>query len=134
MIDTKMKGIQSQSCLSSEKVLQFDSFGSQINLNYENGSESYRSATGSCLSILLYFLTLVYAIQNLQILLGYKGSTFSTSTNVSYHDSSFIFSEEKGFQMAFAVADPSDPDGKFNFEEYYDVRVRQYTYDANSLG
>ena len=35
--------------------------------------------------------------------------------------------------MAFAVADPSDPYGKFNFEEYYDVRVRQYTYDANSL-
>ena len=111
-------------------MLQFDSFGSQINLNYENGSTSFRSATGSCLSILLYLLTLVYAIQNLQILLGYKGTSFSTSTNVSYHDSSFIFSEEKGFQMAFAVIDPVNPQQDFDFEEYYQVRAKQYYYDS----
>ena len=36
--------------------------------------------------------------------------------------------------MAFAVADPSDPDVNFNFEEYYDVRVREFIYDANSPG
>ena len=71
-----MKTNGSRNCLKSEKVLQFDNFGSQINLNYENGSSSYRSAIGSCLSIILYLLTLVYAMQNVQIMLNYKSSQF----------------------------------------------------------
>ena len=91
------KGNKTNGCLKSEKVLQFDSFGSQINLNYENGSSSYRSAIGSCFSIFIFLLTIVYSIQTFQIFLGYKGTQFSTSTNNSFHDSSYIFTQENGF-------------------------------------
>ena len=60
-------------------------------------------------------------------MLNYKGSQFQTSTNDSYHDSSFVFNEEKGFQMAFGILNPLKPEDKF--EEYFQAEVYQYQYD-----
>ena len=54
-------------------------------------------------------------------MLNYKGSQFQTSTNDTYHDESFEFTEEKGFQMAFGIVEGLNPEARF--EEYFDVAV-----------
>ena len=54
-------------------------------------------------------------------MLNYKGSQFQTSTNDTYHDESFQFTEEQGFQLAFGIVDTIDPEARF--EDYFDVLV-----------
>ena len=50
-------------------------------------------------------ITITYAAQSLKIMLGYKSTNFSTTTDVSYHDYSYVFTEEKGFHLAYGILD-----------------------------
>ena len=63
-------------------------------------------------------------------MLNYKGSQFQTSTNDTYHDVSFQFTEDQGFQMAFGIADGLNPEARF--EDYFDAAV--VTNRVNSEG
>ena len=74
------------------------------------------------------FITILYAVQNFQLMLGYKNTQFSTSTDVSYHDSSYIFTEEKGFQLAFGILDVGNYEN--DFEEFLEVKVIQNNFVA----
>ena len=54
-------------------------------------------------------------------MINFKSSSFQTSTNDSYHDESFVFTEEKGFQLAFGIASGFYP--KAPFEDYFNAEV-----------
>ena len=62
-------------------------------------------------------------------MLNYKNTQFSTSTDVSYHDDSYVFNEEKGFQLAFGIIDINYDDP----EEYIDVKAYQRNLITNGV-
>ena len=64
-------------------------------------------------------------------MINYKGSQFQTSTNDSYHDESYTFTEEDGFQLAFGIPDLNDHTAKF--EDYFDVAVFLVSYNLPDL-
>ena len=57
-----------------------------------------------------------------------ESTQFSTSIDDSYHDSSYVFTEEKGFQLAFGIVDVLNY--KDDYREYLDIKVYQYSYKA----
>ena len=74
------------SCTESKRVLSLDMFGTGIALNYPNGEQTYQTASGSCVSVLVSVLTLVFCIQNFLILYGYNGSTFTSARLEGHFD------------------------------------------------
>ena len=59
--------------------MKWDAFGSPMLFNYEEGNQTYRSPVGSCISLCILFLTLIFMVQQAIVLLEYKGTTFTTS-------------------------------------------------------
>ena len=72
-------------------------------------------------------ITILYAYQNLTLMLGYRSTQFSTSTDINYHDSSYVFNEDKGFQLAFGIVDIED--NLNGFEEYLEIKLYQNNHD-----
>lgn len=48
--------------------------------NYQEGSSAYRSAWGSCLSLLFLLLTLSYTVVQVETLRNYKATAITMST------------------------------------------------------
>ena len=76
-------------------------------LNY--GSEvgyqtSYRSAWGTCFHIFVTIITVIFTVEQINIWLKYKDTKFMSYIVQDYFDDdSSGFTEEDGFQIAFAV-------------------------------
>ena len=66
-VDAKIKG-KKKSCLQSEFLLRWDAFGSPMLFNYEEGNQTYRSATGSCISMISMLFTLIFFVQQAFVL------------------------------------------------------------------
>ena len=91
---TAHRSSESRSCLKSEKVLYFDHFGQQLQFNFHHGSSTFRSSSGSCISLLIGLITLVFVVQQSIVLYKRKATTF-TSTNVAgYYDEDFTFGKD----------------------------------------
>ena len=67
-VEVKSKKQDKKSCMQSEFLLRWDSFGSPMLFNYEEGNQTYRSAAGSCISILSMLLTLIFFFQQAIVL------------------------------------------------------------------
>ena len=63
-----------RSCLESERVLKFDSFGVPIMLNFGsdgNHQTSFRSAWGACFQFFVTSLTLLFTVQQINVWYNY---------------------------------------------------------------
>ena len=65
-------------------------------------------------------------------MLGYRSTQFSSSTNLNFHDSSYVFNEEKGFYLAVGIVDIVDYTN--DFEEYFDLKLYQSNFDITPNG
>ena len=52
-------------CLNSTKVKAFDPFGKPIGLNFSEKNTNYKSWTGSCTSLIIYFIVILVTFQNI---------------------------------------------------------------------
>ena len=114
-------------CLKSSTVLNLDKFSEKVNLNIQDGSSSYRTAKGSCLSLLATMIGLVFTIQNFQVLVKYDDTLFNSLTIRNNHDETYEFSAEQGFNLAFAIYDFGNFD--IDMEEYIDVKLIQAKFN-----
>ena len=107
-VDAKTKK-NKKSCLQSEFLLRWDTFGSPMLFNYEEGNQTYRSATGSCISILSMLFTLIFFVQQAVVLSQYKGTTFTSTLVQDYLSTDFTYEGEK-FPIAISIIDGAEPD------------------------
>ena len=81
-------------------------------------------------------MTAVFAINSYRILLQREGTLFTATTLKNFNDKSNAFTEEDGFQVAFAVIDSSTADytdkaGR-ELSEYLEVIVSFNEYDESN--
>ena len=90
--------------------LRLDPFGTPMIFNYGEGgtSSTYRSSVGACLNILFLFITLVYTIQQTQVMFNYTGTTFTTVMLENELSSDYSYTEENGFRLAVAIFDSAE--------------------------
>ena len=100
-VDAKTKK-NKRSCLQSEFLLRWDAFGSPMLFNYEEGNQTYRSATGSCISILSMLFTLIFFAQQAVVLSQFKGTTFSSTLVEDNLSRDFTYEGEE-FPIAIAL-------------------------------
>ena len=86
-------------------------FGLPVQFNYEEGSQTYRSVTGSCISLLALFFTAIFLIQQAIVLHYYKDTTFTSSLVQNYLDQDFTYEGDE-FPIAISMIDISEPDFK----------------------
>jgi len=111
-------------------VLRLDKFGTPIQFNFSGDVENqlHRTAKGTFCNIGIMMLTLMFALEQLSIL-HLRDATQLTGTLLKrYHDDTYIFTEQNGFQLAFAVLDFASADGSDVLgrpeEEYMEVLVQ----------
>ena len=92
-------------CLKSDRVLGFDSFGQSLNFNFHRGSSLFRSSSGAFLSIVLQIVVLVFTVQQTIMLFKYKGTSFTSASVLGYHDSDYVFDESQGLNFAIGLVD-----------------------------
>ena len=107
-VDAKVKG-KKKSCLQSEFLLRWDAFGSPMLFKYEEGNQTYRSATGSCISILSMLFTLIFFVQQAVVLRSHKGTTFTSTLVQDYLSPDFTYEGEE-FPIAISLIDVAEPD------------------------
>ena len=90
-------------------MLRWDAFGSPVLFNYEEGNQTYRSATGSCISILSMLFTLIFFVQQAVVLSQYKGTTFTSTLVQDYLSTDFTYEGEE-FPIAISIIDGAEPD------------------------
>ena len=76
-----------------------------MGFNYQNGSQTYRSAFGACLYALMVFTTLVFAIQQSIVMYNRSATLFLTNVMHDYLDEEYSFGFDDGFMIAFALHD-----------------------------
>ena len=52
-----------KTCFNSERFLSYDKFGQPLSFNFHRGSATYRSNAGSCVSLLIGAITLIFTVQ-----------------------------------------------------------------------
>ena len=97
-----------RSCLNSDRVLRFDQFGQPLNFNFHHGNSEFRSVTGSCISLLILLLTLVFTLAQIIVLYRYNGTIFTQSEVLDYLDDDFVFEEKDGLHFAVGIFDRND--------------------------
>ena len=128
-IDTEVRGTTSSnhsktkrnkrtSCLKSEKVLQFDQFGQPLSFNFHRGNSSFRSSSGACLSLLIASITIAFTLQQILVLINYRGTQFLQTTALGYYDISHTFEQDDGLMIAIGLIDGSKEGEQRPFEEY----------------
>lgn len=79
-------------------------FGTGIELHYPGEEETtFQTCAGSICSVLVTLLTLVFGVNSLLILFNYAGTSFTSANLEDHFDSSNIFTEAEGFQIAVAL-------------------------------
>ena len=99
-----------QSCLKSDKILQFDKFGQTLSFNFHNGSSVYRSSIGTCFSLLIGLITVVFTAQQCLVLFKRKATVFTSSPILGYNQEDYVFNQTDGLRFAFFLFDSSSPD------------------------
>ena len=89
----------------SQKVKQFDMFGSEPGLNFSEESSRFKSWAGSLATCLIFAITLVVTVQNVIVLNNRDNTLFSSQLKYRHNDATRIFTEKDGFQMAIAIVD-----------------------------
>ena len=107
-LEAKMRE-NKKSCLQSEFLLRWDAYGSPMLFNYEEGNQTYRSATGSCISILAMLFTLIFLVQQAVVLNSYKATTFTSTLVQDYLSTDFTYEGEE-FPIAIAMFDGAETD------------------------
>ena len=69
----------------------------------------YRSAAGSCISLLSLLFTVIFMTQQIIVLYDYKGTTFTSSLVQDKLGEDFAL-EGKEFPIAIAIIDTFEPD------------------------
>ena len=105
----KTKNKEKRGCLSSDFFLKWDVFGSPMSFNYEENNQTYRSAAGSCVSLIALLFTAVFMTQQAIVLLEYKGTTFTSSLVQNKLASDFTYEGEE-FPIAVAMIDVREAD------------------------
>ena len=72
-------------------------------MSLHEGNPNYRTALGSCISILVLVVTLLFMSQNIVILTERKGTQFTSSVLQQFHDDTYEFDSENGFALAFGM-------------------------------
>ena len=96
--------------MDSDRVLRFDQFGQPLNFNFHHGNSEFRSVTGSCISLLILLLTLVFTVGQIIVLYRYNGTIFTQSEVLDYfdEDDDFVFEEKDGLHFAVGIFDSID--------------------------
>ena len=76
--------------------------------NFEGGNSTYRTASGACISLITWLVTLIFFVQQVQVLIERKGTTFSFSLAQDYLDVDDSFTKDDGIIIAVGVIDFSD--------------------------
>ena len=123
-----------KSCL--QKVKNCDGFASAINLNFSREDATFRSMPGAICTFIILLMTAVFALNSYRILAQREGTLFTATTLKNFNDKSNVFTEEDGFQVAFAVidqnsADYTDVSGR-KLSEYLEVTVSFDEYDESN--
>ena len=94
------------------------------------------------ISIIIMAMTVGFAIQQIMVLMSYRGTSFTTSILYDEIDQSYEFGyESDGFMMAFSLIDARAPDFQDpqnrTWEEIFDVQAglwyRQYGNDIREV-
>ena len=91
---------------------------------------------GAICTFIILLMTAVFAINSYRILAQRQGTLFTATTLKKFNDKSNAFTEEDGFQVAFAVidqntADYTDKAGR-ELSEYLEVTVSLGEYDESN--
>ena len=111
---------------------RLDQFALPVNLNFSDEGIN----TGAILTCIILLLTLVFTRIRYRILVEREGTLFTSTILKKENDKSRVFTQEDGFQIAFAVVDDSTKDysdraGRL-LSEYLEVTVSQSYYDSYS--
>ena len=115
---------------TTAKVRQFDQFSQSANFNF-----SQKTVCGSLLTCIVFIATMTFFVQSTLVLQARNGTLFTTSTLSNYNDFSRNFTQDDGFQVAFAVVDYqtddwSDVAGR-QLEEYLEIYVSAYYFSRS---
>ena len=89
-------------------LLNLDMFGQPIKLNYIGESTEYRSTCGALFSLVINMTTLLYFVQQLRVLVGYRASSFVSHTIQNGLDPELVLGVEDEFFFAVSIFDESD--------------------------
>ena len=77
---------EKRQCLKSETVLKFDMFGTPMLLNFSDGSPHYRSALGSCFTLIIFVLTSVFLLTQIRVMTNHMDTVFTSSIEYGYFE------------------------------------------------
>ena len=115
-----------KSCLKSAWMLKWDTYSQPVLFNYDQSNQEYRSFTGACISLLALALTLVFMSQQIIVLLGYKGSVFTTTIVQNYLDESYEYSGDD-FPIAISLIDLNEEDYVTKTGVTMQVSIREFS-------
>ena len=108
------------SCAESKRLRSLDMFGTGIFLYYPFGEQSYQTISGSCVSVFVFLLTLVFCIQNCLVLYKYEGTQFTSAHLEGHFDVNHTYTEDNGFQEAVGLVEMS---GYYDPYDFLKLRV-----------
>ena len=122
-------------CSRSDRVLRFDSYGTPVGFNYENGSPEYRTACGSSLSVFVAFITLTFFANKIIVMATHKGSNFSTLSADNYFTYNDTFTQEDDFRLAFGLdgqVDDLELSVKMSYSNYLVGEFNETTFELHT--
>ena len=66
------------------RLLKYDQFAAQVNLNYGPGVSSFQTSAGAILSLCTNLFGLIFLVLNTQMMLGYRSTLFTSSFQAKY--------------------------------------------------
>ena len=87
------------------RFTSLDKFGSAFGLRIDEGEQELKTKMGASCTIMVFFLTMVYAGYRASILQAKSDVEVQASIQRNYYDDSFTFGAAQGFNIAVWVAD-----------------------------
>ena len=100
-----------------------------------NGSQSFPSKVGLCLTVVLFFIIILYASLEFLSLYTFGNSNISTHTVVNNFDNSYEFNLDKrkrGFEIAFAFTGVDGDLEMLDEPDYGEVKAFIKYWDAET--
>ena len=119
------KGAKKVAKKTSEVAQSMDNFSSEFKLGVKDGEDSYKTLSGSMLSIISLVFVIYYAYLKYHIMDGRKDTQFMESVQEDYYNDTYVETDKYNFNVAFGV---TEYDGTSTFIEDEDYATMKAYY------